>query len=83
MCEKTRVRIQLKLTVETADCWMRARVFSHTYPTYALVGGTSRPAGETVSIISINFITINCRAGTTGIICLMHFAGLESNKVGV
>ena len=27
---------------------MRTQVFSHTYPTYALVGGTSRPAGETV-----------------------------------
>ena len=29
---------------------MRTRVFSPTYPTWALVGGTSRPAGETVSI---------------------------------
>ena len=28
---------------------MRTRVFSPTYPTWALVGGTSRPAGETVS----------------------------------
>ena len=27
---------------------MRTRVFSPTYPTWALVGGTSRPAGETV-----------------------------------
>ena len=35
-----------------ADCRledrMRTRVFSPTYPTWALVGGTSRPAGETV-----------------------------------
>ena len=29
---------------------MRTRVFSLTYPTWALVGGTSRPAGETVHI---------------------------------
>ena len=28
--------------------WMRTQVFSPTYPTWALVGGTSRPAGETV-----------------------------------
>ena len=27
---------------------MRTRVFSPTYPTWALVGRTSRPAGETV-----------------------------------
>ena len=27
---------------------MRTQVFSPTYPTWALVGGTSRPAGETV-----------------------------------
>ena len=27
---------------------MRTRVFSPTYPTWALVGGTSRPAGGTV-----------------------------------
>ena len=35
-----------------ADCRledrMRTRVFSSTYPNWALVGGTSRPAGETV-----------------------------------
>ena len=35
-----------------ADCRlvdrMRIQVFSPTYPTWALVGGTSRPAGETV-----------------------------------
>ena len=29
---------------------MRTLVFSPTYPTWALVGGTSRPAGETVNI---------------------------------
>ena len=29
---------------------MRTRVFSPTYPTWALVGETSRPAGETVSV---------------------------------
>ena len=29
---------------------MRTRVFSPTYPTWALVRGTSRPAGETVSL---------------------------------
>ena len=29
---------------------MCTRVFSPTYPTWALVGGTSRPAGETVCI---------------------------------
>ena len=29
---------------------MRTRVFSPTYPTWVLVGGTSRPAGETVYI---------------------------------
>ena len=28
--------------------WMRTQVFLPTYPTWALVGGTSRPAGETV-----------------------------------
>ena len=37
-----------------ADCRledrMRTRVFSPTYPTWALVRGTSRPAGETVSL---------------------------------
>ena len=27
---------------------MRTRVFPPTYPTWAIVGGTSRPAGETV-----------------------------------
>ena len=35
-----------------ADCrledWIRTRVFLPTYPTWALVEGTSRPAGETV-----------------------------------
>ena len=31
----------------------RARVFSPTYPTWALVGGTSRPAGETVMVVLI------------------------------
>ena len=30
---------------------MRIRVFSPTYPTWALVGGTSRPAGETVCVL--------------------------------
>ena len=30
---------------------MHTQVFSPTYPTWALVGGTSRPAGETVHII--------------------------------
>ena len=38
-----------------ADCrledWIRTRVFSPTYPTRALVGGTSRPAGETVFMV--------------------------------
>ena len=29
---------------------MRTRVFLPTYPTWALVGGTSRPTGETVCI---------------------------------
>ena len=29
---------------------MRTLVFSPTYPTWAIVGGTSRPAGETVLI---------------------------------
>ena len=33
---------------------MRTRVFSSTYPTWALVGGTSRPAGETVHVHHIN-----------------------------
>ena len=37
-----------------ADCrledQMRTRVLSPPYPTWALVGGTSRPAGETVCI---------------------------------
>ena len=40
-----------------ADCRledrMRTRVFSPTYPTWALVGGTSRPAGETVYLFII------------------------------
>ena len=31
---------------------------------------------------SKNNLILFCRAGTTGIICLMHFAGLESHKVG-
>ena len=32
---------------------MRTQIFSHTYPTYVLVGGTSRPAGKTVFLFSI------------------------------
>ena len=43
-----------------ADCRledrMRTRVFSPTYPTWALVGGTSRPAGETV--IAVYFLGV-------------------------
>ena len=41
-----------------ADCRledrMRTRVFSPTYSTWALVGGTSRPAGETVVCFTSN-----------------------------
>ena len=33
---------------------MRTRVFLHTYPTYALVWGASRPAGETVHLFPIS-----------------------------
>ena len=35
---------------------MRTQVFSPTYPTWALVGGTSRPAGETVLLKFRDFI---------------------------
>ena len=35
---------------------MRTRVFSPTYPTWALVGGTSRPAGETVQMYLLSTI---------------------------
>ena len=38
---------------------MRIRVFLHTYPTYARVGGTSRPAGETVGITGGQMVTFS------------------------
>ena len=38
---------------------MRTRVFSPTYPTWALVGGTSRPAGETVTD-EFSFLFVQC-----------------------
>ena len=41
---------------------MRTRVFSHTYPTYALVGGTSRPSGETVSWCKETLHSLNSRS---------------------
>ena len=50
---------------------MRTQVFSPTYPTWALVGGTSRPAGETVYDAGI----INI--GTNAII-----SNVVSNKMG-
>ena len=52
MGKKTRVPSDSPIP---ADCRLedrlRTRAFSPTYPTWALVGGTSRPAGETVSTV--------------------------------
>ena len=48
--EKTWVRIQSS-SLQSAGMGgsdAQLRFFSPTYPTWALVGGTSRPAGETV-----------------------------------
>ena len=52
MGKKTPVRIQSS-SLQTADMGgLDAHPsFLPTYPTWALVGGTSRPAGETVTII--------------------------------
>ena len=47
---------------------MRTRVFSPTYPTWALVGGTSRPVGETVSVLVLTHeksLTSTCKMSGT------------------
>ena len=58
---------------------MRAQVFSSTHPTWAPVGGTSRPAGETVYHIScLNTETpSNCRRLVSNIVNTVSPAGLE------
>ena len=49
---------------------MRTQVFSPTYPTWALVGGTSRPSGETVKNIDI-------RSDSFSYIYVLHLLSLD------
>ena len=59
--KKTRVRIQSSSLQSAGMGGSDAhQVFLPTYPTWALVGGTSRPVGETVDIICVD---IRCAPG--------------------
>ena len=54
---------------------MRTQVFSPTYPTWALVGGTSRPAGETVQY--------NIKISTLSTISILYLHSVNRDSVSV